>query len=224
MLTQPWHMPCGIRPVMTDCRLPSATSRYPVPRDRYRSEIEVERSRFITTVQPVTSPQDARRYIATFKAEFSDASHNCWAYLIGPPGSSDQIGLSDDGEPHGTAGRPILTALQHSGLGDTLVIVTRYFGGIKLGKGGMVKAYTAAAKTALSQVPRCERVAWLELQATIEYALAGPLERRLPDFEAEILQIDYAEQVHYRLRLPEERIQGFRTMFNDLTASKAHLT
>lgn len=128
--------------------------RYPIPAQSFRSELEVERSRFITTVQEVISQAAAQLFVAELKAEFPNANHNCWAYLIGPPGSTDQIGLSDDGEPHGVAGRPMLTTLQHSGLGDTAVVVTRYFGGIKLGKGGMVKAYTAAVQTALEQLPR----------------------------------------------------------------------
>jgi uncharacterized YigZ family protein len=208
---------------MNPTPIPPATGRYPVPSGRFRCEIEVERSRFITTLQPVVSPQEARQFIAQTKAEFPDANHNCWAYLVGPPGSTNQVGLSDDGEPHGTAGRPMLTTLQHSGLGDTGVVVTRYFGGIKLGKGGMVKAYTAAVQAALDALPRAERIAWLELLATIDYALGKTFERRLPEFEGEILDIDYAEQVRYRLRLPEERTVPFRKMFNDLTAGKGQL-
>ena len=133
-------------------------TRYPIPAQRFRSEIEVERSRFVATVQEVTSPDAAQAFVAEIKTEFPDANHNCWAYLVGPPGSSDRIGLSDDGEPHGVAGKPILTVLQHSGLGDTAVVVTRYFGGIKLGKGGMVKAYTAAVQAALEQLPRARRI------------------------------------------------------------------
>ncbi len=201
----------------------TGTPRYPIPANRYRCEVEVERSRFITTVQAVTSPTEARQFIAVIKSEFPNANHNCWAYLIGPPGSTDQIGLSDDGEPHGTAGRPMLTALQHSGLGDAAVVVTRYFGGIKLGKGGMVKAYTAAVQAAMDKLPRSERIAWLELQATIDYALKTQFERRLAEFEVEILETDYAQQVSYRIRLPEERAEAFRKMFNDLTAGKGVL-
>ncbi|MDH3998508.1 MAG: YigZ family protein, partial [Desulfuromonadales bacterium] len=82
------------------------SSRYPVPKSRFCSEIEVQRSRFITTVQPVSSVAEAQQFIAAMKKEFPDANHNCWAYLVGPPGSSDQVGLSDDGEPHGAAGKP----------------------------------------------------------------------------------------------------------------------
>jgi uncharacterized YigZ family protein len=197
--------------------------RYPIPAERFRCEIEVNRSRFIATVQPVTSPEEAQAFIAQIKAEFPDANHNCWTYLVGPPGSSDRIGLSDDGEPHGVAGRPMLTTLQHSGLGDTAVVVTRYFGGIKLGKGGMVKAYTAAVQTALNQLPRTLRIQWIELRAILDYSLLSPLERRLEEFGCEVLGTDYAEKVAIRLRLPEERGEAFRRMFVDLTAGQGVL-
>jgi uncharacterized YigZ family protein len=201
----------------------TASQRYPIPAGRFRTEIEVERSRFVATVQPVTATAEAQAFIAAIKTEFPDANHNCWAYLVGPPGSTDQVGLSDDGEPHGAAGKPMLIALQYSGLGDTAVVVSRYFGGIKLGKGGMVKAYTVAVKTTLEQLSRAEHVAWVRFRVTFDYALVTPFERRLPDFEAEILDIEYGEKVTCCLRSPEERQEGFCLMFTDLTAGQGKL-
>jgi uncharacterized YigZ family protein len=201
----------------------STLLRYPIPAQRFRAEIEIERSRFITTLQEVCSPEEAQDFIAELKAEFPDANHNCWAYLIGPPGSSDRIGLSDDGEPHGVAGRPMLTCLQHSGLGDIAVVVTRYFGGIKLGKGGMVKAYTAAVQSALEQLPRTERIDWREISVTFDYTLVTPFERRLAEYEVKVLTTDYAEKVNIHLRLPAERAEEFRRMFEDLTSGRGTL-
>jgi uncharacterized YigZ family protein len=183
----------------------------------------VERSRFITTVLPVISPDEAQKFIAAIKAEFPDANHNCWAYLVGSPGSTDQVGMSDDGEPHGAAGKPMLTVLQYSGLGDTVVVVTRYFGGVKLGRGGMVKAYTAAVKKALDQLPRSERIDWVHLRATIDYALVTPFERRVAEFELEILDTDYGERVSHQIRLPKEREEAFCSMFDDMTAGQGIL-
>ena len=197
--------------------------RYQIPAQRFRSAIEFERSRFITTVQAATSPQEAQAFVAELKAEFPDANHNCWAYLVGPPGSSDRIGLSDDGEPHGVAGKPMLTTLQHSGLGDTAVVVTRYFGGIKLGKGGMVKAYTAAVQAALETLPRTERINWAHLAIRFDYNLLTPLQRRLADFEAEELESSYADKVRLKLRLPQEQLGAFAKMFTDLTAGRGEL-
>ena len=201
----------------------TASQRYPIPAGRFRNELEVERSRFIATVQPVTSTAEAQAFIAAIKTEFPDANHNCWAYLVGPPGSTDQVGLSDDGEPHGAAGKPMLIALQYSGLGDTAVVVSRYFGGIKLGKGGMVKAYTAAVKTALEQLSRGERVTWVNLLTTFDYALVTPFERRLAEFEAEVLDMDYGERVSCRLRLPEECRENFCKMFEDLSSGQGQM-
>jgi uncharacterized YigZ family protein len=203
--------------------MPNSSLRYPIPAQRFRAEIVVERSRFITTVQEVISSQEAQAFVAELKAEFPDANHNCWAYQVGPPGSSDRIGLSDDGEPHGVAGKPMLTALQYSGLGDTAVVVTRYFGGIKLGKGGMVKAYTVAVQTALEKLPRTQRIAWAYLFISFDYNLLTSLQRRLTDFEAEELESNYADKVSLRLRLPQEQQTAFEKMYTDLTSGQGEL-
>lgn len=197
------------------------SNRYPIPAKRFRHVIDVQRSRFIATVQEATTPEAVQAFVAEIKDEFPDANHNCWAYLVGPPGSTDRIGLSDDGEPHGVAGKPMLTTLQHSGLGDTAVVVSRYFGGIKLGKGGMVKAYTAAVQEALAQLPRTQRVAWVYLQVICDYALLTTLQRRLEEFEAELLETEYLQQVGLQLRLPEEQQQVFVRMVTDLSSGQA---
>ncbi len=195
-------------------------TRYPIPAAPHRCQVEVERSRFITSVEPVTDSDAALEFIARIKQEFPDANHNCWAYLIGPPGSSDRIGLSDDGEPHGVAGRPMLTALQHSGLGDTAVVVTRYFGGVKLGKGGMVKAYTLAVQTALAQIKVTEKIDWVELSIKLGYALLGGVERILPEYEAELVEKQYADQVYLQLKLPAEQLEELRSRLIDLCAGQ----
>ena len=197
--------------------------RYPIPAQRFRAEIEVERSRFIATVQQVTSSQEAQEFVAELKSEFPDVNHNCWAYLVGPPGSSDRIGLSDDGEPHGVAGKPMLTTLQHSGLGDMAVVVTRFFGGIKLGKGGMVKAYMAAVKAALEKLPLTQRIVWASLAICLDYNFLTPLQRRLADFEAEELESYYADKVSLKIRLPREKQAAFEKRFTGITAGQGEL-
>src|SRR5215203_4399750 len=141
-----------------------APLRYPIPARRHRVEEEINRSHFISTVAYTPSVEAARTFIAEVGAEFHDASHNCWAYVVGPPGSTGQVGMSDDGEPHGTAGRPMLTVLLHSGLGDLCVVVTRYFGGTLLGKGGLVKAYSGGVQLALADLPTTERVPKSQLE------------------------------------------------------------
>jgi Uncharacterized protein family UPF0029 len=129
-------------------------ARYPVPAQQHRVEQVIDRSRFICTVARVQSSEEAQAFIKTMNAEFPDATHNCWAYVVGAPGSTDRVGMSDDGEPHGTAGRPMLTVLLHSGVGEIAAVVTRYYGGTKLGTGGLVKAYSGAVQEALAGMPR----------------------------------------------------------------------
>ncbi len=196
-------------------------TRYPIPAETWRREIEIERSRFITTIAHTETAEQAQAFVASIKAEFADANHNCWAYLIGPPGSTSTIGLSDDGEPHGTAGRPMLTSLTHGEIGDITAVVTRYFGGIKLGKGGLVKAYTAAVQDGLKDLPRAERVDWAELLVIIDYSLVAGLKRLLEDFEVKILEENYEMDVEYRLQLPREQVNEFCTAVTDLSCGQA---
>lgn len=195
--------------------------RYPVPADRHRVTQEIERSRFITTVAPAATLEEARAFIDEVRAEFPDANHNCWAYVVGPPGSTAAIGMSDDGEPHGTAGRPMLTALLHSGVGDIAAVVTRYFGGIKLGKGGLVRAYTGSVQQALETLPTRERVETATLEIVLEYAALTPVQQVLEEHEAEIVAEDYAADVTITVELPESRLAGFRAAVLDITRGRA---
>lgn len=199
------------------------SSRYPIPAVVWRVEEEIKRSRFITTVGAAPSVAAARALIAEVSAEFADASHNCWAYVVGPPGSTGQIGMSDAGEPHGTAGRPMLTVLLHSGIGDICAVVTRYFGGTLLGKGGLVKAYSGGVQLALAGLPTLERVPKTDVTLLVSYSAVTPLKRLLPDYEAELLGEEYAADVTYRLRLPSEQLPGFDAAVSELTNGQALL-
>ena len=197
--------------------------RYPIPARTHRVQEEILRSRFITTVGYAPTVPEARAFIQAIRQEFPDATHNVWAYVVGPPGSTAQIGYSDDGEPHGTAGRPAFTVLQHSGIGDIVAVVTRYFGGTKLGKGGLVRAYSNGVKLALESLPLAEHRAMTQLQARIPYAFITPLQRLLPDYEAEIASQDFGTDVTYLLRLPEERVQPFIDAVVGLTHGAARI-
>lgn len=126
---------------------------YAIPMEMVRIEEEIERSRFIASLAPARTIEQARHFIKQIRAEYPDASHHVPAYLIGG-GNQITDYYSDDGEPSGTAGMPILMVLRGSGLGDTVIVVTRYFGGVLLGKGGLVKAYTSAARIAVNMTQR----------------------------------------------------------------------
>ncbi len=197
------------------------TNRYSIPAARHRVEEEILRSRFITTIGPAASVAEARAFIAGVQAEFPDATHTCWAWVVGPPGSSAQNGLSDDGEPHGTAGRPMLTVLLHSGVGDVVATVTRYFGGTLLGTGGLVRAYSGGVQAALLELPRAEKRARVELLLVLDYGALSGVRRLLPEYEADVLDEEFAADVTLRLRLPEEQAAPLSAAVIDLTHGQA---
>jgi len=132
----------------------------------------------------VESPLEAQEFLREMNDEFPDATHNCWAYLIGAPGSTDRIGMSDAGEPHGTAGRPMLTVLQHSGVGDIAAVVTRYYGGTNLGTGGLVKAYGGTVQLALATMSRAQRIEFAGLTVVVGYESISAVRQLLARFES----------------------------------------
>ena len=188
----------------------SGGARYPVPGARHRAEQTIDRSRFICTVERVSTALEAQDFLREMSAEFADATHNCWAYVIGAPGSTDRIGMSDAGEPHGTAGRPMLVVLQHSGVGDIAAIVTRYYGGTNLGTGGLVKAYGGTVQLALATMPRAERIDYAEIVVTVGYESISAVLQQLPRFESTSLGEDYGEKATFRLRVPLASIEAMR--------------
>jgi len=198
-------------------------SRYPVPKSDHRVEQSIQRSRFIATVGRASTTDDAVDFVRRVSAEFADATHNCWAYVVGRPGSTDRVGLSDDGEPHGTAGRPMLTVLSHSGVGDVVAVVTRYYGGTKLGTGGLVRAYGGTLQLALSALPTEEKVSQVLLKVVVDYAHVSALQSLLPQFEAETADQEFAVKVTATLRMPEHHISAFRAALGDATRGQARV-
>jgi uncharacterized YigZ family protein len=192
-------------------------TRYPVPGGRIRVEEVILRSRFITTAGPAASVEEAKAFIAEMRSEFASANHNCYAFAAGPPGSTAMAGMSDDGEPSGTAGRPMLAVVLGSGVGDLVVVVTRYFGGTKLGTGGLVRAYSGGVKAALEVLPVHEKVSYRTLLVSGPYSYITPLERLLPEFEAAIVSRDFAADVTWQIRAPEERVEGLAAALVELS-------
>lgn len=195
----------------------SIRSRYPIPGQTHRVKEEIKRSRFVTTVAHTPTVERARVFVEQIQDEFAEASHHCWAYLVGPPGSTAQIGMSDAGEPHGTAGKPMLMVLLHSGIGDICAVVTRYFGGTLLGKGGLVKAYGGGVQLALESLPLSEKVSRIEVLAVVEYSVITPLQRMLSNYEAELVNEEFAADVTVRIRLPQEHQESFVNSLIDMT-------
>ena len=199
----------------------TAPSRYPIPAATCRTEETILRSRFITTVAHADSVEAARAFIAGISEEFSDTNHNCWAYVVGPPGDTSRVGLSDAGEPHGTAGRPMLNVLLGSGVGDVVAVVSRYFGGTKLGKGGLVRAYSSGVKAAMEALERREFVQRVKLRVTVAYADVSTLKHSLPQFEAEVTGEDYGTHVTLVIVLPEEHAESFTEALAGMTGARA---
>lgn len=192
-------------------------ARYAVPAARHRVEQIIDRSRFLCTIERVRTVEEAQAFIREMNAEFPDATHNCWAYVVGAPGSTDRIGMSDDGEPHGTAGRPMLTVLQHCGVGEIAAVVTRYFGGIKLGTGGLVKAYGGAVQEALASLPTEERVDTVTVQFAVGYALVGAVQQLLPEVHADVLEQDFGVEASFTVRLPRVDLSALTERLGNLT-------
>jgi len=177
----------------------------------------IDRSRFICTVERVQSVEEAQAFIRAMNTEFADATHNCWAYVVGAPGSTDRIGMSDDGEPHGTAGRPMLTVLQHCGIGEIAAVVTRYYGGTKLGTGGLVKAYGGAVQEALLTLLVAERVDTVTAIFEVGYAQIGAVQQLLPTLEADVQAQDFGALATFTVQLPRSEAAALAEAVGNLT-------
>lgn len=192
---------------------------YPVPAKEIRKEIVVRGSRFIATLTPVFTTEAAKAFLARIRAEFSDATHNVPAYLVGG-GNSVTAHASDDGEPSGTAGRPALAVLRGSGLGDVAVVVTRYFGGTKLGTGGLVRAYTQAVQEVVAAVPRAEKVLADILLLAAPYPLLERIRILVTEIGGEILDEGFAADVTLTLRFRVDDTARFQAGLQELSAGK----
>lgn len=192
------------------------SKRYPIPAEETRVEINVSNSRFIATLCPVFSVEEARAFIGRVKAEFSDASHNVPAFVIGH-GSSLTAHCNDDGEPSGTAGRPALAVLQGSGLGDAAVVVTRYFGGTKLGTGGLVRAYGDAVRAVLEAVPRAEKVPTHEVMLAVPYHLFEQVKLLIEAHKGQIMDETFAADITLVVQFTVEQFPAFQEALQTLS-------
>lgn len=195
------------------------TKSYLVPLHEIRREHTVVNSRFIATLAPVSTIDEARAFLARVKQEFADASHNVPAYIIGGGNTVTEY-FSDDGEPSGTAGRPALSVLRGSGLGDVAVVVTRYFGGTLLGTGGLVKAYTESTQLVVQAVGRGHRVPVHVAMAAIPYNLLERVRLMVTRHQGEVLGEDYGADITMTLQFPVDTFERFQTELRELSAGK----
>jgi uncharacterized YigZ family protein len=179
-------------------------SAFWIPATTLCIEQEIKKSRFIATLGAASCKEEVLAFIEKRQKEHSNARHHTWAYLLGNPSNTTLLGMSDDGEPKGTAGKPMLQMLEYKQIGDVVLVITRYFGGIKLGAGGLVRAYASTAQLALEQVPLQKKVSLETLWIHCPYELESALRHFLQNFPSKILNVQYHEAVTLHLEIPEE--------------------
>jgi uncharacterized YigZ family protein len=187
-----------------------------IPAREVRAEIRVVNSRFIATAAPAFTTAEAKAFIGRVKHLYADATHNVSAYIVGH-GNSLVAHCHDDGEPSGTAGRPALAVLQGSGLGDIAVVVTRYYGGTKLGTGGLVRAYGDAVRGVLEALPRAAKVAVNTVAVEMPYPYFERIRRLAEAFQGQILDQDFGVDVTLRVRLPVDQQSAFEEALRELS-------
>lgn len=190
---------------------------YPIPSATQRIEIVVVNSRFVATSGHADTVDHARAFIADVRAEMPDASHHVYAFRIGY-GNSVIEGMSDDGEPTGTAGPPALATLRGTDIGDTVLVISRYFGGTKLGTGGLVRAYSAAARDVLDQLPRKLRTEYVQLGLECPYPLYENVKRLVLESGCIIEDESFTSEVTLFLRIPVAQEDAFTEALTELSS------
>lgn len=186
----------------------------------FRIETIIKKSRFITTLMPITDAQDAETQLSAIRAEFKDATHNCYAYI--GDNNSGVMRYSDDGEPQGTAGAPMLEVLKRRKLGFTLAVVTRYFGGVKLGANGLVGAYTDSVVNALDNA----EIAEFKLSAIASVSVVYALDKKigaLIDSIGKVIDKDYGTDIKYTFAVPIETLEEVKAYISDMTLGNSEV-
>ena len=187
---------------------------YLVPTAFGEEEFVEKKSRFIGRIWPVETEEEALQRIQEMKKKHYDATHNCWAYII----RDGAVRFSDDGEPGGTAGMPMLQVLQREELYNVVCVVTRYFGGILLGAGGLVRAYTKGAKIAVDAAGKSMKRVWTALYLPCPYSYYERVKLAVAAFEGLIRKTDYGAEIELEVLFPEGRTQAFLTHLRDMTS------
>lgn len=196
-----------------------SVDEYPIPDGTCEAETIVSRSRFIAVAGIAETVEEARALIAQQRLRFPDANHHVYAYRIGY-GSSVTEGMSDDGEPSGTSAPPILALLRGTNIGDVIVVVTRYFGGTKLGTGGLTRAYRDSARAAIEILPRSRKIDFAFVDVELPYTFYKTLTLLLPTFEAMIAEETFAGQITLKIKLPRRYAQPLIDAVHDRSAGQ----
>lgn len=197
---------------------------YLIPALPTQFEEEIKKSLFITYLAHTPSVDAAKAFVAQIKTKHSDARHNCWGFVAGRPEDSMLWGFSDDGEPSGTAGKPILAQLAGSSIGELTAVVTRYYGGIRLGTGGLVKAYGGGVQQALKQLQTIEKKITTKLSLTLDYGFVPIAQSIIAQYEAFEVEADYKEQVKFLVEIELRHLDAFTQTIINKSGAKAVVT
>ena len=184
---------------------------------------EIKKSRFITLLAHTDGVEAAKAFVESVRAEHPDARHHCVAWVAGRPDDSQQLGFSDDGEPAGTAGKPMLAQLMGSGIGEITAVVVRYYGGILLGTGGLVKAYGGGVQQALNLLATEIKVPLTEYTLLCEYGQLAGVEGLVEQYAGQIVDSDYQTSVQLRVALPQAKVADFSARLADFSRGSLHL-
>ncbi len=195
-------------------------SPYLIPAGELEDETVVNRSRFICAIKHCPDQLAVKQFIEQVKQQYPDASHHCYAFVWARPEDSQAYGFSDDGEPSGTAGRPMLAVLQGNLIGEICAIVIRYFGGVKLGTGGLQRAYGNSVRQALLKLPTQLKTPIEQLQLTCDYQQVKDIEHCLSQFDGEIIAQQFSTQVQLIVQLPISNISKFCQRIIEITAGR----
>lgn len=198
-------------------------SPYRIPTASIRTEIEVKHSRFICTIGYAQSPEEAKLFIQTVHDDLPDADHHVYAFRCGY-GNSVTEGMSDAGEPSGTAGPPILAILRGTDIGDIVVVVTRYWGGTKLGTGGLVRAYSDATRLGLEQLPTEIKINKTILGLECNYAQYQIIQHFIKGYPIEVLESDFSSLVTLIIKMPSDLVDSFVSSMIEITAATVKIT
>lgn len=196
---------------------------YLVPAQTIRDELEIKKSRFITYLARASDKAEAQAFIRKIQQKYPDATHHCTAYIAGAPQGGAAIAADDDGEPSGTAGKPMLNVLLHKGIGEIVAVVVRYYGGIQLGAGGLVRAYSGAVQNACEKLPLSELIIYEYGDLTCDYAEEQGVRHHLQKLGVEIVACDYQQQVQLRIRTPNDLMTSINHQLGDLSRGKIQI-
>lgn len=192
---------------------------YLIPVETHRTEITVVNSRFIATVGHIQSVDEAKQFLAAVRSEMPDASHHVYAFRVGY-GNSVIEGMSDDGEPSGTSGPPALAVLRGTEIGDVIVVITRYFGGTKLGTGGLVRAYSEATRTVLASLKTTLNIQKILVGLEFSYPLYERIKRLISQFAGEIEEETFTANITLLVTFPVTQLASFSAELSELTAGQ----